>query len=76
MKIAAAGKHNLIMVGPPGSGKTMLARRLRTILPPLTEEEALELSMIYSIMGLLPPGQALMRRGPSGRRTTVFLPLA
>src|SRR5690554_3730195 len=64
MKIAAAGKHNLIMVGPPGSGKTMLARRLRTILPPLTEEEALELSMIYSIMGLLPPGQALMRERP------------
>lgn len=64
MKIAAAGKHNLIMIGPPGAGKTMLARRLRTILPPLTEEEALELSRIYSIMGLLPPGQALLKERP------------
>jgi len=64
MVIAAAGSHNLIMVGPPGSGKTMLAKRMRTILPPLTEDEALELTRIYSIMGLLKPGQGLMKERP------------
>lgn len=64
MKIAAAGSHNLIMVGPPGSGKTMLAKRLRTILPPLTEDEALELTKIYSIMGMLPSGTALLKERP------------
>jgi len=64
MKIAAAGSHNLIMVGPPGSGKTMLAKRLRTILPPLTEKEALELTKIYSIMGLLNSDEALMEERP------------
>jgi magnesium chelatase family protein len=52
------------MVGPPGAGKTMLARRLPTILPPLTFEEALETSKVYSIMGRLPPGQALLRARP------------
>ncbi len=53
LEIAAAGNHNVFMVGPPGSGKTMLARRFPTILPPMTEEEIVETSKIYSIAGLL-----------------------
>ncbi len=52
LEIAAAGRHNVFMVGPPGSGKTMLARRLPTILPPMTEEEIIETSRIYSVAGL------------------------
>jgi magnesium chelatase family protein len=52
LEIAAAGHHNLFMVGPPGSGKTMLARRMPTIMPPMTEEEIVETSKIYSIAGL------------------------
>jgi magnesium chelatase family protein len=64
MEIAAAGGHNLIMIGPPGSGKTMLARRLPTILPPLNFEESLETSKIYSVMGLMPDGQGLLSQRP------------
>jgi len=64
LEVAAAGGHNVSMVGPPGSGKTMLARRLPSILPPLTFEEALETTCIYSVAGLLPKDTALITRRP------------
>jgi magnesium chelatase family protein len=56
--------YNILMIGPPGTGKTLLAKRLPTILPPLTPVESLETSRIYSVMGLLKPGQALMAVRP------------
>ena len=64
LEIAAAGGHNLLFVGPPGSGKTMLARRLPSILPPLRFEEALETTQVYSVAGLLEPGRTLIVRRP------------
>ncbi len=64
LMVAAAGAHNLLMIGPPGSGKTMLARRLPSILPPLTFAESLEVSKIYSIAGLLPPKTGLLQNRP------------
>ena len=64
LEIAAAGGHNLVMVGPPGTGKSLLARCLPGILPPLTLEEALEVTRIYSVAGLLPKGVALLRERP------------
>lgn len=64
IEIAVAGGHNLLMVGPPGSGKTMLARCIPALLPPLTREEALEVTRIYSVLGLVPSGQGLITRRP------------
>jgi len=64
LEIAAAGGHNVLMVGPPGAGKSLLARCLPGILPPLSFEESLEVTRIYSVAGLLPPGRSLMRFRP------------
>jgi magnesium chelatase family protein len=64
LELAAAGGHNLLLAGPPGTGKSMLARRLPGILPPLTTEEALEVTRIYSVAGLLSADQPLVRRRP------------
>jgi magnesium chelatase family protein len=64
IEVAAAGGHNIILIGPPGSGKTMLTRRLPTILPDLTLEEALETTKIHSVAGLLPANTALIATRP------------
>jgi magnesium chelatase family protein len=64
LEIAAAGGHNILMIGPPGAGKTMLARRLPTILPPMTLEESLETTKIHSVVGLVPQHRALITTRP------------
>ena len=64
LEVAAAGAHNLLLVGPPGGGKTMLARRLPTLLPPLEFEEALAVTKVHSIAGLLSPDRGLVEHRP------------
>jgi len=64
LEIVSAGGHNALMIGPPGAGKTMLARRLPSILPPLSLEEAISTTRIHSIAGLLPPGKSLITTRP------------
>ena len=64
LEVAAAGAHNILMIGPPGSGKSMLARRLPSILPDMTQTEALEATKIHSIAGMLPGGSGLLKSRP------------
>ncbi|MER5896793.1 YifB family Mg chelatase-like AAA ATPase [Streptomyces sp. NPDC001876] len=64
LEVAAAGGHHLLLSGPPGAGKTMLAERLTAILPPLTRQESLEVTAVHSVAGILPPGEPLVTGAP------------
>ncbi|MEU5169470.1 YifB family Mg chelatase-like AAA ATPase [Streptomyces mutomycini] len=64
LEVAAAGGHHLLLSGPPGAGKTMLAERLTAILPPLSRQESLEVTAVHSVAGILPPGEPLISRAP------------
>jgi magnesium chelatase family protein len=64
LEVAATGQHNVLMTGPPGSGKTLLARAVPSIMPPLTSDEALDVTKIYSVAGMLPPETPLIRARP------------
>ncbi|MBO7459947.1 MAG: YifB family Mg chelatase-like AAA ATPase [Bacteroidales bacterium] len=77
LEVASAGSHNVILIGPPGSGKTMVAKRLPTILPPMTLKEALETTKIHSVVGMLGHGVSLMRTRPfrSPHHTTSYVGL-
>lgn len=64
MEVAVAGGHNILLIGPPGSGKSMMARRIPTIMPPLSLEEALETTKVHSVCGVLTPGEAIVSQRP------------
>jgi len=64
LEVAAAGGHNILLIGPPGTGKSMLAGRLPSILPPMTSQESIEVTKIHSVAGLLPPGVSLLEQRP------------